>query len=179
MAPEGGSTTSPGLREAFKKATSQARNQGWHAETGGISTDSTPEFGYEIAKRLQHAPVQIWYGRYTQNADKSVTRGGGHIVTVVSAKGDLGSGKVELTLADPGRAGDHGQGDYLSTQSAVRYETVTLYRMQINRKTEATETEPASWQVHTYWRLLGPEYEASTFQFVEGLNWFEAAPPVG
>lgn len=179
MGPSSGGTGSAELREAFDLATSKAQSEGWTAASGGIATDTTPEFGYEIAKRLRNAPVQIWYGRYTQNADLSLNRTGGHIVTVVSAKGSIGSGKVELTLADPGRAGDHNTGDYLGTQSATRYEKVTLYRMAINRRITPSDGSAPYNEQHTYWRLLGEEYTGSTYQFVEGLNWFAAAPPVG
>lgn len=120
MDPDGGSTTRAGNRAAFDAATVGAKASGWTVNRGGTDTDDVPEFGLEIAKRLKQAPVQLSYGRYVLNADKTHTRTGGHAVTVVAAKGDVASGKVELTLHDPGRAADHKSPGYLDTQSATR-----------------------------------------------------------
>jgi hypothetical protein len=124
--------------------------------------------------------VQLSYGRYVLNADKTHTRTGGHAVTVVAAKGDVASGKVELTLHDPGRAADHKAPGYLDTQSATRGEKVTLYRVAINVKsTPEDPNETPTIKQHTYWRLFGENYVGDTLQYVEAINWFEAAPPVG
>lgn len=178
MGPTPGGSGAGGNRAAFDAATAVAKSQNWFVNRGQTDTHTTPEFGFEMAKRVAHAPVQMWYGRYTLNDDNTLTRGGGHIVTVVSAEGDLNTGKVELTLADPGRAPDHGNPGYLDGQSTYRYETVTLYRMAINVKVVPENADPYVVQ-RTYWRLLGENYTGDTFQFVEGYNWFQAAPPVG
>ncbi|MEU4390614.1 hypothetical protein [Kribbella sp. NPDC023855] len=176
--PSGSSAS--GNRVAFDAATAGAKASGWTVNRGGTGTDSTPEFGLEIAKRLRQAPVQLWYGRYVLNADKTHTRTGGHAVTVVAAKGDVGSGKVELTLHDPARSDDHKSPGYLDTQSETRGEKVTLYRVAINVKsTPEDPNEQPTIKQHTYWRLMGENYIGDTFPYVEAMNWFEAAPPVG
>ncbi|MFC0624262.1 hypothetical protein [Kribbella deserti] len=165
-------------RAAFDAATETAKANGWFVDRGQINSHDNPEFGLEIAKKTAHAPVQIWYGRYNANGDRTYTRDGGHITTVVSAKGDLGTGVVELTLADPGRAADHKTDGYLDTQSDYRYETVKLTRQLVNVKVVPEEGEPYVVQ-RTYWKLTGDNYVGTTTQFVEGFNWFAAAPPVG
>lgn len=180
MGANGGGSSASENRAAFDAATVGAKASGWTVNRGGTGTDGTPEFGLEIAKRLRQAPVQLWYGRYVLNADNTHTRTGGHAVTVVAAKGDVGSGKVELTLHDPGRAADHKAAGYLDTQSATRDEKVTLYRVAINVKsTPEDPNETPTIKQHTYWRLFGENYVGDTFQYVEAINWFEAAPPVG
>ncbi|WBQ05076.1 hypothetical protein [Kribbella sp. CA-293567] len=180
MGPKGGGSSAAENRAAFDAATVGAKAAGWTVNRGGIGTDNTPEFGLEIAKRLRHAPVQIWYGRYKKNADNTLSRDGGHAVTVVSAKGDVASGKVELLLHDPARSDDHKSAGYLDTQSAPRTEKVTLYRMAIAVKSVPTDpNEQPTVTQRTYWRLMGENYIGDSFPFVEALNWFEAAPPVG
>ncbi len=157
-----------------------AKASGWTVNRGGISTDSTPEFGLEIAKRLRHAPVQLWYGRYVLNADNTHTRTGGHAVTVIAAKGDVGSGKVELTLHDPGRAADHKIRGLPG--HAVREPRREGHALPDGDQREVDAGGPergTDHQAHTYWRLVGENYVGDTFQYVDAMNWFEAAPPVG
>ncbi|ADB29495.1 hypothetical protein Kfla_0371 [Kribbella flavida DSM 17836] len=178
MGPNGGGSSTGENRAAFDAATVGAKAAGWTVNRGGIGTDNTPEFGLEIAKRLRQAPVQLWYGRYVLNADNTHSRTGGHAVTVVAAKGDVGSGKVELTLHDPARADDHKTPGYKDTQSEVRGEKVTLYRVAINVKSVSDDGVTTIKQ-RTYWRLFGEQYQGSTMGYVEAINWFEAAPPVG
>lgn len=163
---DGGSTLGDN-RGAFDVMTEQAKANGWTFDRGETTPAAAPEFGYELAKRLRAAPVQMLYGRYHQavafNAPSGgYTRDGGHIVTVVSAKGSIGSGKVELKLHDPGRAADHKIGNYLDTQSQYRLETVTLTRVTVQ----------INGAMKTTWELKGENYQASTRQFVEGFNWF-------
>lgn len=177
MGQTGGSSAS-GNRAAFDAATQTAKANGWFVDRGQINSNDVSEFGLEIAKKTAHAPVQIWYGRYTANGDRTYTRGGGHITTVVSARGDLGTGVVELTLADPGRAADHKTEGYLDTQSDYRYETVKLTRQVVNVKVVPEDAAPYVVQ-RTYWKLTGDNYVGETTQFVEGFNWYAAAPPVG
>lgn len=166
-------------RAAFDAATEGAKAAGWTVDRGVTGTDGLPEFGLELAKRLQQAPVQLWYGRYVLNEDNTHTRTGGHGVTVVSAKGDIGSGKVELTLHDPARSADHGTPGYKDTQSTAREEKVTLYRVAIRVKSENKETGEVTIKQRTFWRLFGENYQGSSLQYVESFNWFAAAPPVG
>lgn len=175
--PSGSSAT--GNRAAFDAATAGAKASGWTVNRGGTGSDGVPEFGLEMAKRLRQAPLQLWYGRYVLNEDNTHTRTGGHAVTVVAAKGDVGSGKVELTLHDPARSDDHKTPGYLDTQSEIRDEKVTLYRVAIRTKSVDEETGVETIKQHTYWRLFGENYTGTTLQYVEAFNWFETAPPVG
>jgi hypothetical protein len=175
--PSGSSAT--GNRAAFDAATVGAKASGWTVNRGGTGSDGLPEFGLEMAKRLRQAPLQLWYGRYVLNEDNTHTRTGGHAVTVVAAKGDVGSGKVELTLHDPARSDDHKTPGYKDTQSEIRDEKVTLYRVAIRTKSVDKETGVETIKQHTYWRLFGENYTGTTLQYVEAFNWFETAPPVG
>ncbi|MFC9691110.1 hypothetical protein ACFTSF_21340 [Kribbella sp. NPDC056951] len=179
MGPNPKSSTAKGNRLAFDAATVGAKESGWTVNRGEARTDDFPEFGLEIAKRLRQAPLQLWYGRYVLNADNTHTRTGGHAVTVVAAKGDVASGKVELTLHDPARSDDHGTPGYKDTQSDIRDETVTLYRVNIRTKSVDEETGVVTTAQHTFWRLFGESYTGTTLQYVEAFNWFETAPPVG
>ncbi|MFC0624261.1 hypothetical protein [Kribbella deserti] len=179
MGPNGGGSSAAENREAFAAATVGAKEAGWTVNSAGVGTNNTPEFGLELAKRLKHAPVQLWYGRYSyDSSDLTHTRTGGHAVTVVAAKGDVGSGKVELTLHDPARSDDHKTAGYLDSQSSVREEKVTLYRTSIRVKVVPEQGEPYN-VIRTYWRLIGPEYPGPSLAYVEAFNYFEAAPPVG
>lgn len=156
-------------RTAFKKATANADANGWNLATGVVDTMTTLEFGHAIAQRLDKAPVQMWYGRYSQSDNGFyLERNGGHIVTVVSAKGSTGTGQVELLLHDPGRAADHGIGDYLDTQSAPRLEKVTLKRVAFNVMKDGVV------EIRYRWELTGDNYIGATRQMVEGFNWFSA-----
>ncbi|XVS65092.1 hypothetical protein ACQPYE_03220 [Actinosynnema sp. CA-299493] len=83
-------------------------------------------------KRLDQGPVQLVYGRYAPGPRAgSLESTGGHIVTAVSAKGSFDGGTVQLKPADPGRALDHGQDDYLHHQSAYESLDVTLERKTV------------------------------------------------
>jgi hypothetical protein len=111
-------------------------------------------------------------------------RTGGHIVTVVSATGSFGGNTIQLKLADPGRAWDHGDGDYLSTQSAYESLDVTLTKRHFLQyspaKDDENTAEDESLEPGTYtwvdrWELTGPRYTGTTRQMVEGFNWFDMA----
>jgi hypothetical protein len=154
--------------EGFDWATSYARDHGWMTVRGNVTT-STSDFGLELASKLKTAPVQMVYGRYSKNIDGTYKRNGGHILTVVAASGVSGSGEVSLTLHDPARADDHGEGYYLYTQSAPRDEVVTLKKTNIM----VADSGGVNWK--TVWEVTGnDEYAASTRQMVESFNWFSA-----
>ncbi|WP_367132667.1 hypothetical protein [Saccharothrix sp. HUAS TT1] len=181
-------TKSGNLRTAFTVATKPARDLRWETATGVVGTTAGSDFAGELAKKLNQGPVQMWYGRYSTGPQSSLVRGGGHIVTVVSAKGSFGGDVVQLKLADPGRAGDHGQGDYLGTQSAYQSLDVTLVRRSVweylpVKDDEATPVDeslqPGTYRTVERWELTGPQYVGETRQLVEGFNWFWMSPPVG
>src|SRR5689334_21482608 len=131
MGPNPTGSSAAGNLAAFDAATVGAKQTGWTVNRGEARSDDFPEFGLELAKRLRNGPVQMCYGRYVLNADNTHTRTGGHAVTVVAAKGSLASGKVELTLHDPARSDDHKTPGYKDTQSQIRDEQVTLFRVNI------------------------------------------------
>lgn len=180
MGPKPDGSSAKENRAAFDAATATAKSYGYHVASGGVGANSTPEFGLAIAQRLANAPVQLWYGRYKDNGDGTLTRTGGHAVTVVSAKGSLASGRVDLALADPGRAADHDQPGFLDTQSSTRYETVTLVKKTITEKVVPEAPARPYTQVRTYWHVEGERYGGTTGTgYAEAFNWFEGAPPVG
>ena len=99
------SSTAADNRAAFKAYGAASDDTGWSYNTGSVDSDSIAEFGYELAKRLRHAPAQMWYGRYNSARTSTGTivhRDGGHAITIVSAKRTVGSGEV--------RADRHGSG---------------------------------------------------------------------
>ncbi|MBP2473109.1 hypothetical protein JOF53_001981 [Crossiella equi] len=184
-----GGTNMGNLRTAFDIATAKARNVGWATASGNISSHTSQDFSGDLAKRLNAGSVQLVYGRYKEGPTTgSLERSGGHIVTVVAAKGDFGGNTVQLKLADPGRAGDHGEGDYLKTQSAYESLDVTLTKRSVyeyvpvkddENTTEDESKQPGTYRTVTRWELTGPRYVGTTRQMVETFNWFAMAPPVG
>ncbi|MDT7782736.1 MAG: hypothetical protein QOF58_1155 [Pseudonocardiales bacterium] len=181
-----GGTNLTNLRNAWNIATKPARDAGWTTSTGVVSTNQQIDFAGELAKKLNEGPLQLVYGRYKAGPQAgSLQRTGGHIVTVVAASGTFNNTSVQLKLADPGRALDSGQGDYLYTQS--QYESLDVY---LNRKDiyeyvpvkdDENTREDESLQPGTYrsvqrWELTGPRYVSDTTrQMVEGFNWFDMA----
>lgn len=177
-----GGTTLTNLRTAYSKATTAVRAAGGSTQAGVVDSSQVQDFGGELAKRLAIGPLQMIYGRYTPGPQfQSLTRSnGGHIVTVVSATGSFGGNTVTLELADPARASDHGQGNYLYTQSDYARLTVTLTRRVLNEwrpnadnpNTPQNESLQGSYRTITRWQLTGPDYVGSTIGLVEGFNWF-------
>lgn len=170
------STSVAGNIAAFDAATAGAKQAGWGIDrnwTGSDDVNGVAEFGREIASRLRYAPVHLWFGHYTKNADNTYTRNGGHAITVVEAKGDVGSGKVELTVHDPALAADSDT----DTQSAVRDEKVTLTKSTIWVKHTNKDTGVITLRKRIYWHLTGDTYGAN--KFAEAFQWYAAAPPVG
>ena len=126
------------------------------------------------------------YGRYKAGPTAgSLQRSGGHIVTVVSATGNFNGTTIQLKLADPGRALDSGQGNYLYTQSAYESLDVTLNKkvfteyvpVKDDENTREDESmQPGTYRTVTRWELTGPRYVSDTTrQMVEGFNWFDMA----
>lgn len=177
-----GGTSASANRTAYKAF---AANSGWQYDTGGVDTRTTADFGFELAKRLRHAPVQLWYGRY---ADQPTVTGpqkyrtGGHGITIVSAKGTAGSNEVELTAMDPALAPDHGVGNYLNTQSPATLQTLKLKKVSFLERVIDPETQVITdiRQV-TRWQISGPGYDSAngTSKMAEAFSWYYAAPPVG
>ncbi|WP_018349419.1 hypothetical protein [Longispora albida] len=173
---DGGSTSMYGNRKSFDEATAKARAAGHQFARGQIDTADTPEFGHELAKKLSYAPVQMVFGRYSMTNTNAWKRTGGHFVTVVQAKGSIGTGKVELLVHDPAAAPDHGTTGYLETQSPYRLETITLERKTV--LVTGTDAEgDIIFAYRTVWELTGPSYGGT--KFVEALNWYAYLPPVG
>ncbi|ANZ38059.1 hypothetical protein BBK82_20340 [Lentzea guizhouensis] len=180
-----GSTNLTNLRTAWTVATKPARDAGWTTTTGAVNTKDVPDFAGELAKKLNEGPLQLVYGRYKEGPTAgSLQRSGGHIVTVVSATGSFGGSTIQLKLADPGRAWDHGDGDYLKTQSAYEALDVTLTKKSIKQyvpvaddeNTAADESlQPGTYSTVTRWELTGPRYVGTTRQMVEAFNWFDMA----
>ncbi|MFD7654373.1 hypothetical protein ACFV4N_10395 [Actinosynnema sp. NPDC059797] len=182
-------TNTTNLRAAWNVATAPARNSGWFVDSGYVNSHSAADFAGDLARKLDWGPLQLVYGRYADGPSDSLKRTGGHLVTVVSAKGSFNGDVVELKLADPGRAPDHGQGDYLATQSA--YEALDVKLERVNFKQYVPSKDDPSTPVNeallpgTYkdverWELTGPRYVSDTTrQMVEGFNWFVMAPPIG
>ncbi|SDJ89599.1 hypothetical protein SAMN04488074_103470 [Lentzea albidocapillata subsp. violacea] len=181
-----GGTNLTNLRKAWDIATQPARNAGWTTSTGVTSTHNNADFAGELAKKLNEGPLQLVYGRYKAGPTTgSLQRSGGHIVTVVSATGSFNGSTIKLKLADPGRALDSGEGNYLYTQSAYESLDVTLAKKSIkeyipvkdDENTRADESlEPGTYRTVTRWELTGPRYVSDTTrQMVEGFNWFDMA----
>ncbi|MEV6239843.1 hypothetical protein [Lentzea sp. NPDC051838] len=181
-----GATNLTNLRTAWDNATKPARDAGWTTSRGVVSTLENPDFAGELAKKLNEGPLQLVYGRYKDApGDYALQRSGGHIVTVVSATGTFGGNTIKLKLADPGRAGDHGDADYLTTQSDYEALDVTLtkraFRQYSPSKDDESTAEDESMEPGTYkwvtrWELTGPRYLSDTTrQMVEGFNWFDMA----
>lgn len=181
-----GGTNLTNLRAAWTIATKPARDAGWTTSTGVVSTNNVPDFAGELAKKLNEGPLQLVYGRYKAGPTAgSLQRGGGHIVTVVSATGSFGGNTLSLKLADPGRAADSGQGDYLYTQSGYESLDVTLTKKVLNEYVPVKDDEntredesqqPGTYRTVTRWELTGPRYVSDTTrQMVEGFNWFDMA----
>lgn len=184
-----GGTKLSNLQTAWTIATKKARDVGWATAVGNVSTATSPDFAGELAKKLNRGPLQIAYGRYSAGpVAGSLQRGGGHIVTVVAAKGSFNGNTVQLKLSDPGRAGDHGDGNYLYTQSDYQLLDVTLQKKSIweyvpvkdNEETAEDESlEPGTYRTVVRWELTGPQYIGSTRQMIENFNWFDMSKPVG
>lgn len=181
-----GGTSLGNLRTAWNIATKPARDAGWTTSTGGVSTHENPDFAGEVAKKLNEGPLQLVYGRYKAGPTTgSLQRSGGHIVTVVSATGSFGGSTIKLKLADPGRALDSGQGNYLYTQSSYESLDVTLTKRSIkeyvpvkdDENTREDESlEPGTYRTVTRWELTGDRYVSDTTrQMVEGFSWFDMA----
>ncbi|GHH46634.1 hypothetical protein [Lentzea cavernae] len=181
-----GGTSLGNLRKAWDIATKPARDAGWTTSTGAVGTHENPDFAGDLAKKLNEGPLQIVYGRYKAGPTTgSLQRSGGHIVTVVSATGSFGGNTIQLKLADPGRAGDSGQGNYLSTQSGYESLDVTLTKRSIkeyvpvkdDENTREDESlEPGTYRTVTRWELTGPRYVSDTTrQMIEAFNWFDMA----
>lgn len=155
-------------RNAFNMSLFDAQDKGWTFSSYGVDSNAVPEFGYEIAKAQRNAPVQIWYGRYTQNASGWV-RNGGHIVTVVGVSGTIGSGQVQLQITDPSRTSEAEQN--LETQSAPLVHTVTLKKRILTYGVFGSD----SYKKYTRYELSGPTWGPGAM--VEGFNAFKATKP--
>lgn len=180
---EDGGTSAKANRQTYKDYGSHSDDTGWSYDTGGVDANNTPDFGYELAKRLRHAPVQLWFGRYKDHTAGSLAakrRTGGHGITVVSAKGTAGSNEVELTVMDPAEAPDHGAGDYLNTQSPATLETLKLKKVTFIESTLDEDTKTIALRKVTRWQMSGPQYDpTTTVKMAEIFSWYQAAPPVG
>jgi hypothetical protein len=181
-----GGTSLTNLRTAWDSATKLARDAGWQTSRGVVSTNDNADFAGDLARKLNEGPLQLVYGRYKNGPlSDTLQRTGGHIVTVVSATGSFGGNTVKLKLADPGRAADHGDGDYLNTQSAYEALDVTLTKRHFlqyspaadDKDTAADESqEPGTYTWVDRWELTGTRYVSDTTrQMVEGFNWFDMA----
>ena len=180
-----GGTSLTNLRTAWDIATKPARDAGWQTSRGVVSTNDHPDFAGDLARKLNEGPLQLVYGRYKEGPSSgSLQRSGGHIVTVVSATGSFGGNTIQLKLADPGRAWDHGDGDYLKTQSEYEALDVTLTKRTFlqyspvaddENTAEDESLEPGTYKWVTRWELTGPRYVGTTRQMVEGFNWFDMA----
>jgi hypothetical protein len=183
-----GGTKMANLRTAWTIATKPARDSNWTAVTGGVNTHGATDFGGDLAKKLARGPVQMAYGRYSAGPNNSLQRGGGHAVTLVEVEGSFNGSTMQVKYMDPGRAGDHGVGDYLKTQSAYQTLNGTLTKKNVyeyipvadNPETPMDESvTPGTYRWVTRWQLTTPGSTATTTQLVEGYNWFDMAPPVG
>ncbi|AUI60921.1 hypothetical protein [Amycolatopsis sp. BJA-103] len=181
-----GKTTLGNLQKAWTIATKPARDAGWTSSTGNVSTAGTADFSGELAKKLNEGPLQIAYGRYKAGPWGSLQRSGGHIVTVVAAKGSFNGDTVQLKLSDPGRAGDHKAPGYLGTQSEYQLLDVTLEKKTIWEYRPVTDDpdtgvdeslEPGTFRFVERWELTGPQYIGSTRQMIENFNWFDMVAP--
>jgi hypothetical protein len=177
---ETGGTSATANRNTYMDYASYSDDTGWSYDTGAVSTTDTPDFGYELAKRLRHAPVQLWFGRYTAHLNGTKRRTGGHGITVVSAKGTAGSNEVELTVMDPAEAPDHGVGTYLNTQSPATLETLKLKKVSFIESVLDEKAKTITLRQITRWQMSGPQYDpTTTTKMAEIFSWYNAAPPVG
>ncbi|MET9633227.1 hypothetical protein ABZX92_37795 [Lentzea sp. NPDC006480] len=176
------------LRTAWTIATKPARDAGWSTATSGVDTRTSADFAGDLARKLARGPVQMVYGRYSDGPADSLQRGGGHIVTVVSVDGSFDGTTVQVRYMDPGRAADHGVGDYLDTQSAYATINATLTKKTVvewiptknNPENDLGDIAiPGTFRTVTRWQLTTPGSTATTTQLVEGFNWFDMAAPVG
>jgi len=184
-----GGTNLYNLRAAWNIAAQPARDAGWATVAAGVNTDGAADFGGDLARKLARGPVQMVYGRYSAGPKTgSLQRGGGHIVTVVSVQGSFNGSTLQVRYMDPGRASDHGVGDYLDTQSAYATLNATLTKKTVvqwiptkdNPENDLGEiATPGTFKTVTRWQLTTPGSTAPTTQLVEGFNWFDMAPPVG
>ncbi|MEU6149568.1 hypothetical protein ABZ816_06180 [Actinosynnema sp. NPDC047251] len=184
-----GKTTMGNLQTAWNVATKPARDIGWHTAVGNTNSANAADFSGDLARKLDQGPVQLVYGRYSAGPQAgSLQRGGGHIVTVVAAKGSFNGNTVQLKLSDPGRAGDHKQPGYLDSQSDYQLLDVTLTKRTIteyvpvkdDENTDVDESlQPGTYRTVVRWELTGPQYVGTTRQMVETFNWFAMSAPVG
>ncbi|GAA1348559.1 hypothetical protein [Saccharothrix algeriensis] len=184
-----GKTTMTNLQTAWNVATKPARDAYWKTDVGNVNSATSPDFSGELARKLDAGPVQLVYGRYSAGPQAgSLQRGGGHIVTVVAAKGSFGGDTVQLKLADPGRAADKSDPDHLYTQSDYQSLDVTLTRRTVNEYRPVTDDEdtevdeslqPGTYRTVERWELTGPQYVGTTRQMVETFNWFTLRAPGG
>lgn len=154
-------------RTAFAAATAYAGASGWKLAAGSVDTLTTAEFGLALAQRLHVAPVQMVFAHY-EDTGSSYERQMGHMVSVVSAQGSIGTGEVKLTLYDSAKTPDGA--NQFETQSAPRLEHVTLKRVTIAVKIGD------SVQSRVRWELTGDHYASADHvrHMVEGFNWFSA-----
>jgi hypothetical protein len=179
---ETGGTSAAANRSTYMDYASYSDDTGWSYATGGVDTRTTADFGYELAKRLRHAPVQLWYGRYAPTGvGANLKRDGGHGITIVSAKGTAGSREVELTAMDPGRAPDHNVGNYLDTQSPATLETIKLKKVSFVEHVSDPVKKTVTLRTVTRWQVSGPNYDPANpvKAMAETFSWYNAAPPVG
>lgn len=191
--PATGAPSWGGELAAFDTFTSYAKSGGWTFDRDAHPVTADEDFGYELAKRLRQGPVQIGYKRWNKGtpSDGSIWNYSpeGHATTVVGAKGTVGSGEVKLLLADPGRATDNGQDDYLDTQSPYTLEEVTIKRVEVTSSSipanggAINQLAPVTYKKSFVWELTGPNYK--TWQLggtqraiVETYAWFSATKPV-
>lgn len=184
-----GGTNLYNLRTAWNIATKPARDAGWATVTYPVNTDGAADFGGDLAKRLARGPVQMVYGRYSAGPKTgSLQRGGGHIVTLVSVEGSFNGDTLQVRYMDPGRASDHGVGDYLKTQSDYATINATMTKKTVvewvptknNPDNDLGDIAiPGTYRTVTRWHITTPGSTATTTQLVEGYNFFEMAPPVG
>lgn len=179
-----GGVTMDNLKVAFGKATQPVRDTGGTTKTGSVDSRDV-DFATQLATRLASGPLTLVYGRYTPApANQGLARtGGGHIVTVVGARGNDAGNTITLDLSDPGRAADHLQGSYLYTQSAYQKLTATLTRTQLNEFTPVADNPQTpfdeshgglngTYRTITRWVLTGPAYASTSTQVVEGFTWY-------
>ncbi|CRK59806.1 hypothetical protein [Alloactinosynnema sp. L-07] len=177
------------LQTAWKIATKPARDAGWATGQGNVNSSVATDFGGDLAKRLNVGPLQMSYGRYYAGPKAgSWERSGGHIVTVVAAKGSFGGDTVQIKIADPAQAADHNQGDFLKTQSSYILRDLTLKKVSFNEYVPVaddpdTATDesllPGTYRSITRWELVTPFQGETKRVMIENFNWFVMAPPVG
>ncbi|HVK23428.1 MAG TPA: hypothetical protein VM677_18905 [Actinokineospora sp.] len=177
------------LQTAWTNATKPARDAGWATGQGNVNSSTAVDFAGDLAKRLNVGPLQMSYGRYYAGPKSgSWERDGGHIVTVVSAKGSFGGDTMQIKIADPGSAADHGDGNYLYTQSAYALRDFTLKKVTFNEYSPVADdpdtatdesTQPGTYKQTVRWELVNPFQGETKRVMIENYNWFVMAPPVG